>query len=183
MLVLALPITVALLQPGSSGSLGQDKQVQNQFAFDRDNLNRYVERINVRTANRFHLALVSRMILKMPRKLNLGVGYGGILASDTGRERGPRVHGSYGIPLQWDVANPEAFVVFNLTITPERVPTTVAACKMEKETVFVSVTFIDGTEEVDDKSLRKPRDELGGRSVLEVVKLLEMPAGVLEDSP
>lgn len=138
-----------------------------------------LSKISVGTLNRFHLALVARVLAVMPNELQLVVQYGGIVASDNGRNK-LRLRGSIGAPLEWSVFGGEGIGVFWLTISSQRNDRTVCACRVGKERVFVEIIGIDGVETVDAKSLDQPMNALGRRTVRDVIRLLESEPGELE---
>lgn len=134
--------------------------------------------ITVRTANRFHLAVIARLLEHMPPECELSIQYGGILATDDGN-RNFRVVGSIGNTLQWTVSD-ESLPVFGMTISTKRTKKTLAACRIGDDVVFVSVDFIQDRDPNDPKSLDEPRAELGMFSVRKTVQLLEREPGDLE---
>lgn len=133
------------------------------------------ELISIEAANRFHAALLFRAILQMPADLHLRLAYGGIIGYDEGFQPGAR-GGGFGDPLRWSVVR-HPFKVFSVAISTHRSPETVVACKIGKDTVFVSVTWIGIGEKITPMALKKQRVELGDRSILDFLKLLETPAG------
>ncbi len=137
------------------------------------------EQISIEAANRFHAALVWRMMLKMPAELNLSLQYEGIIGFDQGKKGGARGPG-FGRPLNWNVSR-SGVVIFNLAISTRRSPQTHAACQIGKDTVFVSVGGILKDREVNQLALEKRQETLGGRSILEFIKLLESPPGEAEE--
>lgn len=138
------------------------------------------QRISVRLLNRFHLAVIGRLIQKLPSELGLEMQYNGIVSVDNGRDKSLRVCGSFGDPLSWYIIDKNGSIVFSIDITPEKRPSTDVVCRMGKQTVFVNVTHTPGHLDPSKKELDKKRKELGGRSVAEVVKLLESPPSEIE---
>ncbi|MBC7818376.1 MAG: hypothetical protein IAG10_15930 [Planctomycetaceae bacterium] len=145
-----------------------------------DSIRLDLSRINVGTLNRFHLALVARVLVVMPEELQLVLEYGGIVAKDNGKRQARRGHGSIGAPLEWSILDKDGIGVFWLTIASQRNDRSVCACRLGKETVFVEIIGIDGIKKVDKNSLTMPLKTLGGRSGMDVIKLLESEPGELE---
>lgn len=141
--------------------------------------------ISARTVNRFHLAIIARLLENMPRQCQLSIQYGGIVVTDDGN-RNFRVHGSIGNTLEWTVShvnhdrvglgNP----IFNMMISTKRTGKTLATCRLGDDIVFVSVSFIQGRDPNDPKSLDEPLAELGMFSVRKTIQLLQQEPGDLE---
>lgn len=173
---LAAVACVALIAYDASS---QDRKAKTTSAFSQPpkgaaqpDAKRFANQVTVATLNRFHLALVARMMLNMPPDLNLTVQYQGLVGIDNGRQTGIRLHGSIGSPLEWSVFD-ENFGVFTIAMSPQRTADTVCTCRMENQIVFVSVSFIRDHETVNAKALDEVLPELGKRSVRDVVRLLE----------
>lgn len=137
--------------------------------------------LSLETANRFHLAALWRMIYKRPENVEYELRYLGILAHDTGRYRsGLRIHGNIGAPYAWDVTEPDGTPIFTIQVTNSGGGEAGVECMAGGERLHVSVTFIQGVETVTVEELNRKREVIGGRSVHELLLLLEGPEDDME---
>lgn len=149
-------------------------------ARDARQLARDGRRISVYTANRFHAALVSRMLFGMPKHLELSTQYQGLIGFESGKPRFGQ-HGHFvGQPLSWMILDKAGLGIFTLSVSRDARRDTVAVCKIDDEVLYVSVSISTGFELPNSKKLREPCQELGGKSVLDVVQMLEGPESGLE---
>lgn len=190
--IAALGLAALLVAANVKASFKQEVVFEPADAGETDAVSREKEtsaqQISVRELNEFHLALLGRLVFKLPAKLDLSVAYQGIV-SDHGKTqiagtealslrlgRGQRVHGDIGAPLEWSIADRRNDPVFSIWVSVRKTRETVAECPLSKRTLFVNVARADK----NGKALEKKRDKLGGRSVLDVVGLLKAGPRELE---
>lgn len=183
LLATAAVSVMAVFSGNSSTGFAKPPNLQFETPTKRDEeivqlMERESRAISARTINRFHLAIIARIMHKLPRNLRLRLDYSGVVASDHGQP-GLRVSGSLGDPLEWTVLD-ESGGVFSMLILTVRTPETICACQMEQEKLFVSVTFVDGYDSADAKVLDTPMSALGDRTVRQVVRMLEADVQDLE---
>ena len=137
-------------------------------------------RIAVDSANRFHLAVVNRILCRMPDNVPLEVHYRGIVATDNGRRSGQRVHGNIGDPFTWTICEANNSPVCEITLTATQTQDTHLVCDILSEEFYVGVTWIrDAT--VSDEELSVSRDSLGGRSIRDLVQYLKVHNADVEE--
>ena len=173
-LVISVAVFSENAHPFQTVSKGKDVQEPPSPVEESHNITLFL-------ANRMHLALVARMMLKVPDEIDLELRYCGLLASDIGGKRGQRVHGSIGVPTLWRVQVKDGSPVFDILVSTKRTPGTHYVCKMEKEHLFISVAFIqDVGVDPSVEEIKKKRVEIGNRSVHDMLVLLEGPAADIE---
>lgn len=162
--------------------IAEEESFSRSRAVERDARRsaRDARHISVYTANRFHLALVSRMLLAMPKELELNTQYCGLIGFESGKQRfGQRGH-FVGNPLAWTILDKAGLGIFSLNVARAVRSDTVAVCKIDDDVLYVSVSINVGLEQPGSAKLREPSKRLGGKSVQEVVELLEGPESGLE---
>lgn len=127
---------------------------------------RSMRQITIREANLFHRRFIEVCMKELPRTVTIQ--YVGLLGTDNGRKK-VRIHtdaNDVGGSLDWHVQGD--LVIFDMRISTMRTKETVAKCEIEGKDIFVNVQFVDGKRGLDDELV-----ELGGRSVKEILLLLE----------
>src|SRR4029078_10828932 len=107
--------------------------------------------------------LVTHCMPAMPDEVTLQ--YAGLVALDNGRAK-QRIHGSIGMPLQWDVQ--DDFILFSVLITTKRLPNSLAKCTVAGREIYVNVGLVDGDRGVDRKL-----PELGSKTIRDILTKLE----------
>ena len=128
-------------------------------------------RITLRQANVFHFYFIERCMEVLPDEVRCR--NGGLLATDRGQRVGQRVvapmDDAIGAPLQWSVYR-NGIGIFSVWISTKRTKQTLAKCAIEGQDIFLNVCFVSHFRNVDAKL-----PEFGGRSVQEVLRLIEPP--------
>ncbi len=130
-------------------------------------------RISIRMANCIHATMVSRMLLPLPRNLGVELQYEGVLATDHGVPGGPRFEKDVGSVLEWSIMDRSELVLATLTAATKRCAETVAAVNIEGTDVFFTVRFTQRTEPRDSVEFTRTRDELGGRTMQQLLDALQ----------
>ena len=135
--------------------------------------------ISLLAASEFHSQLLEKVLYPIRDKteLQLHVEYEGVLRQEG--THGQRIKGDLGVMRQWSLVG-EDFGVCSIQISKTD-KDSIAKCQVSEGLLYVSVTFVDGEEEVTPESLDAKRPELGGRSVRQTIKMLEAPAKAVKE--
>jgi hypothetical protein len=180
-LLVATMICVSLAGP--SRLCGEEAQSDKQVVAAGDKsaiLARAIENVTIGEVNDFHVALLDRVIYRLPNELDLSLQYHGAVV-ETGplrtrsnvvlRSHSVRRVGNAGKPLNWGIVREDKFDVFTIWLSLEKTDETVATFPGRGRQLFVNVQ--DGTP----TRFAKSKERMGGRSIGEVLRLLEEPRG------
>lgn len=157
-------------------SRGKDKPVATRPAEGRESEARGLweqasadeRRLTIRQVSSFHFRFIVRCMGDMPR--NVFLQYQGILGTDKGQPVGRRMispDDRLGAPLEWGLFVEGGAGIFSFAITTRPTKQTVVKCDIEGQVIYVNETGVAGDRGVDGKL-----PELGGRTVREVLSLL-----------
>ena len=173
------PMDASVEEPADATALifsGSKATQQFWRQADRD-----ARRVSVRTANHIHRTLVIWMWRQMPKESGLQLLYGGLIGADPKDRVADISAGLIGTPLSWMVIDDEDNPLFELWFSTKRGPDTVAECRIDEHTFFISVSIAVGSEPRDSPRMCQPLEKLGGKSVQEVLALLEKPPIASDD--
>lgn len=183
---------VLCVWPIAGRSVGDDVTSAPAVAAEDDSVRKEVsaslDEISVRDLNSFHLAFLSRCLLKLKAKQPLCLVYQGIVMDQGSKTiegtrelslriglKG-RVHGSIGSPLEWTVFDNNRDEVVTFWVSVRETNDTIAKCTVGGRTMFVN---IDSARERSDV-LDAKCEAIGGISIRQFVKLIEKGESDLE---